>query len=72
MGPNMYLYEKAREVHYQDLRREVEKSRRLSHLPRSRRSMSRHIAGKLSIVLLKLSAWLQRFEQSQLTLADWV
>jgi hypothetical protein len=70
MGPNMYLYEKAREVHYQDLRREVETSRRLSHLPSPRWSMSRHIAGKLSIVLLKLSGWLQRFEQSQPTLDD--
>jgi len=70
MGPNMYLYEKAREVHYQDLRREVEKSRRLSHLPGPRRSMSRHIAGRLSIVLLKLSAWLQRFERSRPTFED--
>ncbi len=70
MGPNMYLYEKAREVHYQDLRREAEKSRRLSQLPGLRWSMSRHIAGKLSILLLKLGAWLQRFEQSQPTLED--
>ena len=70
MGPNMYLYEKARKVHYQDLRREVEKSRRLSHLPGPGLSMSWYIAGRLSIVLLKLSAWLQRFEQSQPTLED--
>ncbi len=72
MGPNMYLYEKAREAHCQDLRREAEKSRRLSQLPGPRRSMSRHIAGKLSILLLKLGAWLQRFEQSQPTLEDHV
>jgi hypothetical protein len=32
MGPNMYLYEKAREAHDQDLRLEAEKRRRLSHL----------------------------------------
>ena len=32
MGPNMYLYEKAREVHYQDLRREAEKERLLAQL----------------------------------------
>jgi hypothetical protein len=70
MGPNMYLYEKARETHCQDLRREAEKSRLLAHLPGTRRSMSRHIAGKLSIPLLKLGAWLQRFEQSRPTLED--
>jgi hypothetical protein len=28
MGPNMYLYEKAREVHKQDLRCEAERMRR--------------------------------------------
>jgi len=69
-GPNMYLYEKAREAHCQDLRREAEKSCLLALLPGPRRSMSRHIAGKLSILLLKLGAWLQRFEQSQPTLKD--
>ena len=72
MGPNMYLYEKAREAHYQDLRREAAKSRLLAHPPGPRRSMSRHIAGKLSILLLKLGTWLQRFEQSQPTLEDQV
>jgi hypothetical protein len=34
--------------------------------------MSRHIAGKLSILLLKLGTWLQRFEQSHPTLEDHV
>ncbi len=48
MGPNMYLYEKAREAHYQDLLREAEKRRRLSQLPRYRRSMSRRTAVCLS------------------------
>jgi hypothetical protein len=72
MGPNMYLYKKAREVHCQDLRREAEKIRLLAHLPGPRRSMGRYIAGKLSILLLKLGAWLQRFEQSQPTLEDHV
>jgi hypothetical protein len=38
MGPNMYLYEKAREAHCQDLRREAEKSRLLAHLPGPRRT----------------------------------
>ena len=28
MGPNMYLYEKAREAHYQDLLREAESKAR--------------------------------------------
>ncbi len=72
MGPNMYLYEKVREAHCQDLQREAEKSRMLSHLPGPRRSMSRHIARKLGILLLKLGMWLQRFEQSHPTLQDHV
>ena len=37
MGPSMYLYEKVREEHYQDLRRETEKRRLLAHLPRQDR-----------------------------------
>ncbi len=62
MGPNMYLYEKAREVHYQDLRREMAESRRLSHLPRH--CLSRRVAGKLGVLLLKLGSRLMQFEQS--------
>ena len=62
MGPNMYLYEKAREVHYQDLRCKMAESRRLSHLPRHR--LSRHVAGKLGVLLLKLGSRLKQFEQS--------
>ena len=65
MVPNPYLYEKAREARYQDLRREAEKSRLLVALPGHRRSMSRHMASKLG-------AWLQQFEQSQPTLEDHV
>ncbi len=64
MNLNMYLYEKAREAHYQDLRREAEKERRLSQLPRHRRSRSRSAAGKLGVLLLKLGAGLKRFEQA--------
>ena len=64
MSSNMYLYEKAREAHSQDLRREAEKERMLSHLPRHRRSMSRYAAGKLGVLLLKLGARLKQFEQS--------
>ena len=70
MGPNMYLYEKAREVHYQELLRELEKRRLLARLPRHRRSMSRRAAGKLGILLLKLGTWLKQFEQSPTALED--
>ena len=38
MGSNMYLYEKARESHDQDLLREMAESRLLEHLPRRRLS----------------------------------
>jgi hypothetical protein len=64
MGPNMYLYEKAREVHYQDLRREAEKERLLAQLPQHRRSLSRYTAGKLGVLLLKLGTRLKQFEHS--------
>jgi len=67
MGPNMYLYEKAREEHYHDLQREMAENRLLAHLPRHRLSRSRRIAGKLG-VLLKLGAQLKQFEQSQTAL----
>ncbi len=71
MGPNMYLYEKAREAHYQDLLREAEKRRLLARLPRYRRSMSRRAAGKLGILLLKLGTWLKQFEQPHTELEDY-
>ncbi len=69
MGPTMYLYEKAREAYYHDLRREMEERRRLSLLPQ-RRSMSRRTAGKLGVLLLKLGTWLKQFEQPQSMPAD--
>ena len=72
MGPNMYLYEKAREAHEQDLRREAEKRRLLAQLPRHRWSMSRRAAGKLGELLLKLGTWLKQQEQSRITLKDHV
>ncbi len=62
MGPNMYLYEKAREAHYQDLQREMAENRLLAHLPRHR--LSRRFAGKLGVLLLKLGSRLKQFEQS--------
>ena len=64
MGPNMYLYEQAREAHSQDLRREAEKERLLSYLSQHHRSRSRSAAGKLGVLLLKLAARLKQFEQS--------
>ena len=72
MGPNMYLYEKAREAHYQDLRREMEVRRLLSRLPQHRRSMSRQVASQLGVLLLKLGAWVKQFEQPQTTLENHV
>ena len=70
MGPHMYLYENAREVHYQDLRRKADKERLLEQLPRHRRSMIQRAAGKLGILLLKLGARLKQFEQSPTLLED--
>ena len=72
MGPTMYLYEKAREAHSQDILREAEKRWLLARLPRHRRSMSRRAAGKLGILLLKLGTWLKQFEQSHTALEDHV
>ncbi len=70
MGPNMYLYEKAREVHSRDLLREAEKERLLRRLPRHRRSMSRRAAAKLGVLLLKLGTRLKQFELTHTTLED--
>jgi hypothetical protein len=56
MGFNMDFYEKEHQAHYQDLLREAEKERMLSHLPRHRRSRSRSAAGKLGVLLLRLGA----------------
>jgi hypothetical protein len=70
MGPNMYLYEKARETYHQDLRREAEKRRLPTYLPRHHRSISRWTAGKLGMLLLKLGMWLKQFEQSPSALED--
>jgi hypothetical protein len=64
----IYLYEKAREEHYHDLRREMAEKRRLAHLPRSRLSRSRRLAGKLGVLLLKPGRQLKQFEQAQIIL----
>lgn len=70
MAPNVYLNEKVRQAHYQDLLREAEKQRRLAHLPRYHRSTIRRAIGKLGVLLLKLGTWLKQMEQSDGTLAD--
>ena len=70
MGPNMYLYEKAREVHYQDLLREAEKERLLAQLPRHHQSMIKRTAAKLGVLLLKLGGRLKQFEQSPTFIED--
>ncbi|HAH00301.1 MAG TPA: hypothetical protein DCL75_15940 [Ktedonobacter sp.] len=62
MGPNLYLYEKALEVHHQDLRHEMEARRLFARLPRQT-GWSRRAAGKLGVLLLKLGAWLKQMEQ---------
>ena len=72
MNSKVYLDEKVRQAHYQDLLREAEKERLLALLPRHRRSMSRRAAGKLGILLLKLGTWLKQFEQSDTALEDHV
>jgi hypothetical protein len=63
-GFQIYLDEKLRQAHYQDLLREAEKRRLLAQLPRHRRSTIKRAAGKLGVLLLKLGAWLKQFEQS--------
>jgi hypothetical protein len=69
MDPHMYLYERAREAYYRDLRRDMEERRRLSLLPQ-RRSVSRRTAGRLSMLLLKIGTWLRQFEQPATTSVD--
>jgi len=66
----MYLYEKLRQAHYQDLLREAERERLLAQLPRHRRSTIKRAASKLGVLLLKLGAKLKQFEQSPSVLED--
>jgi lipid II:glycine glycyltransferase (peptidoglycan interpeptide bridge formation enzyme) len=70
MGPNIYLYHKALEAHYQDLLREAEKQRLLAQLPRHRRSTIKRAAGKLGVLMLKLGTRLKQFEQSPTLIED--
>jgi len=70
MDSKVYLDEKVRQAHDQELLRAAEKRRLLAQLPRHRRSRSRQAAGKLGLLLLKLGAWLKQFEQSSTVLED--
>jgi hypothetical protein len=67
MGPNMYLYEKVRQAHNQDLQREAEKRRLLLQLSRQHGSVSRRVAGKLGLLLLRLGTRLKQLEQPDCT-----
>jgi hypothetical protein len=69
MGSNMYLYEKAREVHYQELRRLMEQRQVLERQQR-RRSMGRRAVGLSGVLLLKLGAWLKQFEHADSVYQD--
>jgi hypothetical protein len=64
MNSKIYLDEKARQAHYQDLLHQAEKQRLLAQLSRDRRSISGYAAGKIGLLLLKLGTWLKQFEQS--------
>ena len=70
MDSKVYLDEKVRQAHYQDLMREAEKERLLAQLPRHRRSLSRRTAGKFGVLLLKLGSRLKQFEHSPAALED--
>jgi hypothetical protein len=64
MNSKIYLDEKVRQAHYQDLLHEAEKQRLLAQLPRDCRSISRYAAGRIGLLLLKFGTWLKQFEQS--------
>jgi len=63
MITKLHLDEKILQGHYPDLLREAEKQQLLAQLPRHRRSISRHLAGKLGLLLLKLGARLKQFDE---------
>jgi hypothetical protein len=63
MNTKLHLDEMLRQGHYPDLLREAEKRRLVAQLPRQRRSISRHLIGKLGLLLLKLGARLKQFDE---------
>jgi hypothetical protein len=70
MGPNLYLNEKASEVHRQELLREADRERLLAQLPQHHGNIIRHAVGKLAALLLWLGASLKRFEQKSPTILE--
>ena len=54
-------------MHRQDLRHEMEVRRLLDQLPR-KPGLSRQLAGKLGVLLLKLGMWLKQMEQPETAL----
>jgi hypothetical protein len=62
MDSKVYLDRKVQQAHYQDLLREAEKRRLLAQLPRHRRHLIAHAAGKLGVLLLKLGTRLKQYE----------
>jgi hypothetical protein len=70
MNSKVYLDEKVRQAHFQDLLREAEKERLLAQLPRHHLSISRHAAGKIGLLLLKLGTRLKQFELTPTMLED--
>ena len=70
MDSKIYLDEKIRKAHYQDLLREAEKERLLAQLPPHRWSTMKRVAGKLGVLLLKLGTRLKQLEQSPTLFED--
>jgi len=70
MMPDPTLYRMVAQAHHEDLLHQAEQLRLSARLPRPHRSMSRHAAAKLGMLLLKLGAWLKHFEQSPTALQD--
>jgi len=66
MVPNLYLYEKALEMHRHDLRRDVDVRRLLAQLPLMdpiyRVRLSCELTRKLRVVLLKLGMSFKQIE----------
>ena len=66
---NQHFYEKELELRRRDLLHEMEKRQLLAQLPK-RLHMSRRVAGKLGLLLLKLGMWLKQLEHPQSVLED--
>jgi len=63
MSPNMFLYEMARKVHYQDLRREITEQRLLTNLSQHHYSMSRRSIDWLRMLGFQFGVWLKQLVQ---------